>query len=112
MALSSIDSTIRNSKSLCKKRDYLGAVSVLERTLTRFPNNKRIVNEIISIQKKFASSQLELPSVALLNEVLTLLKLHAEVVSERKGEPRQNICARGTNILRARICFHVSEEHG
>ena len=74
MALSSVDSTIRNSKSPCKKRDYLGAVSVLERTLARFPNNKRIVNEIISIQKKFASSQLELPSVALLNEVLTLLK--------------------------------------
>ena len=77
MALSSVASTIRNSKSLCKKRDYLGAVSVLERTLARFPNNKRIVNEIISIQKKFASSQLELPSVALLNEVLTLLKSNA-----------------------------------
>ena len=74
MALSSVDSTIRNSKYLCKKRDYLGAFSVLERTLARFPNNKRIVNEIISIQKKFASSQLELPSVTLLNEVLTLLK--------------------------------------
>ena len=74
MALSSVDSTIRSSKYLCKKRDYLGAFSVLERTLARFPNNKRIVNEIISIQKKFASSQLELPSVTLLNEVLTLLK--------------------------------------
>jgi tetratricopeptide (TPR) repeat protein len=74
MALSSVDSTIRNSKSLCKKRDHLGAVSVLERTLARFPNNKRIVNELISIQKKFASSQLELPSVVLLNQVLILLK--------------------------------------
>ncbi|MBL6840317.1 MAG: tetratricopeptide repeat protein, partial [Rhodobacteraceae bacterium] len=74
MRPNSVDSTIRKSKSLCKIRDYLGAVSVLERTLERFPNNKRIVNETISIQKKFASSQLELPSVALLTEVLTLVK--------------------------------------
>ena len=74
MRPNSVDSTIRKSKSLCKIRDYLGVVSVIEHTLERFPNNKRIVNEIISIQKKFASSQLKLPSVALLTEVLTLVK--------------------------------------
>ena len=74
MKPNSVDTTIRKSKTLYKSRDYLGAISVLEHTLARFPNNRRLVTEIISIQKKFASSQLELPSMALLNEVLTLVK--------------------------------------
>ena len=74
MKPNSVDATIRKSKTLSKSRDYLGAISVLEHTLARFPNNRRLVTEIMSIKNKFASSQLELPSMALLNEVLTLVK--------------------------------------
>ena len=74
MKPNSVDTTIRKSKTLSKSRDYLGAISVLEHILERFPNNRRLVTEIMSIKNKFASSQLELPSMALLNEVLTLVK--------------------------------------